>query len=192
MAERKVGIEEAIERLTALVKSDPEAMLALITHRVPCSEALCQALPEPLRGHKEIGMLGVLNAIFAPLGYGLIRADGFRHVLYGCARQGTKRETAALEADTIWAVHVLPRRLGDESLIVERYIAATTQEEAHGWAARVNRPPPGTLTMAPLDFARAVRWPGTSEEHAADLARGDDRWAPAEAARWTIEGGGRA
>lgn len=73
------GIDAAIEALNSMLAADPDAMLALISHRVSCNDALadhpsCQVGGEP--GAWVVGLLGVLNGIFGTdeQGWGYISA----------------------------------------------------------------------------------------------------------------------
>jgi|GEM_PF-935247 len=65
-----VTIDAAIEVLNQAVEADPEAMRALIAHRVPCNEKMAshptiQVAAAGASGRSaRVGMLGILNGMF--------------------------------------------------------------------------------------------------------------------------------
>lgn len=75
-----VTLAQVIERLNSMVAADPEAMRALVEHRVPCNEAMAdhptvqvgrRRDPGPYGDRPfEVGMLGVLNGILGTQGEG--------------------------------------------------------------------------------------------------------------------------
>ncbi len=59
------ALDEAITRLNEMLALDPDAMLALVEHRVPCSTALIAHPTCQVTGTiPSVGMLGVINGLF--------------------------------------------------------------------------------------------------------------------------------
>lgn len=81
-----------VERLNAMVKADPQAMHALVEHRVPCDEKIVTDSPAvPTQGSLlSLGMLGVINGLM-PEGYKIVaRFDDKTEKLIDFYAEGTK------------------------------------------------------------------------------------------------------
>ena len=61
------AIDTAIEVLNRVHTADPTVLPALINHRVPCNEAICEDVTVQVGKHDgewQVGLLGILNGIF--------------------------------------------------------------------------------------------------------------------------------
>ena len=82
MSSKPVTVAEAVAVLNRLVAADPDAMSALVNHRVPANQALVDdptAQCGTYEGVARIGLVGVLNAIFGAdeksWGYIMVQVD---------------------------------------------------------------------------------------------------------------------
>jgi hypothetical protein len=78
-ATNTISIDEAIEILNGLIELARSAMMALISTRVPCNEALANHPTVQVHargGYYSVGFLGILNGMFGvdEDGWGLIMA----------------------------------------------------------------------------------------------------------------------
>jgi len=78
----KEKLENVITVLNEINKLDPTVLLALISYRVPCNQALAdhptvQVGKSELGDYFEVGLLGILNGLFGVKedGYGYIAAE---------------------------------------------------------------------------------------------------------------------
>lgn len=78
-------------------------------------------------------------------------------------------------APALWAVHV--EGPDDVLAAADRADAETHANAINEWYARWSTRPDADPGLDPRVHANVIEWDGTPEDHAADLARGDVRWA---------------
>lgn len=62
---RTLTVDDAIDILNDIIKTDPAAVTALVNYRVPCNEALANHQTVQVRGSNQtVSMLGLINGLF--------------------------------------------------------------------------------------------------------------------------------